>query len=240
MTPRLACGPPSPGLACEIARNAFSASALRPLRRYRLASSKARCVAGSTGSSGGGAAGRGAADVAAPDDDGVIAWRIALKGSETVPQPAVPVTSARTHSERASSADRIDDSFAHFALAVAHRAQLAQRVEAALDPLVVDAVAGAVGVELMQLGRLFLEREGLLLEQHVVLLELDLGELLRPLRCHQGLSEVAVDRGDAVGRGSRHVGHAIVGGDRVRLERLLHLLLLQLQLAGQRLDQLHL
>ncbi len=92
-------------------------------------------------------------------------------------------------------------------------------------------------VDLVQLGRLLLERECLFLEQHVVLVELDLGELLRPLRRHQRLAEVAVDGGDAVGRGGRDVGDAVLGGDRVRLQRLIHLLLLELELALQGLDQ---
>ena len=40
---------PSSGLAWAIARYARSASSTRPLRSARLASSKARCVAGLTG-----------------------------------------------------------------------------------------------------------------------------------------------------------------------------------------------
>src|SRR6185437_6924468 len=212
------------------------ASAVRPLRSRPLASSKARWAAGFTGVAKTGA--WRVAGAAAPDDDGPIASRIAPSGCDTVEQPAATAASASAAATRPRLADRIDHSQADFGLAVAHRPHLAQRIEAALDPLVVDARGSAMGVGLVELGGLLLERECLFLEQHVVLLELGLGEVLRPLGRHQRLAEVAVDRGDLVGGGGGHVGHAVGGSELVGLQRLFHPLLLQAQLALQRLDEL--
>src|SRR5947209_1455133 len=79
-----------------------------------------------------------------------------LEGSELQPASA-----ARAMTVRNLLADRIDDSFDAFDLAVAHGAQLAQRLEAGLDPLVVHADRGAARVDLVELGGLLLEREGL-------------------------------------------------------------------------------
>src|SRR5204863_7428470 len=102
---------------------------------------------------------------------GLTSSRIASKPPLTVEQPEAQSTSTSTPSRKGTLADRIDDSFADLDLAVAQRAQLAQRIEAALHPFVVDAARRPMRVDLVQLGRLLLERKRLFLEQHVVLVE---------------------------------------------------------------------
>ncbi len=152
--PRLACGPASSGWACARLRKRRSASVAWPARSARAASSKARCDSGLTATSAG-------ADVttvlaarpaqkrrrAHPAPAPSSWWRsspparrriermTASRSTRRSRSRRAPARSAATATaRRAGSADRIDDSFAVFDLAVAHRTQLAQRVEARSAP----------------------------------------------------------------------------------------------------------
>ena len=99
-----------------------------------------------------------------------------------------------------------------FGLAVSAGLELGERGVALLHAVVVNAVARALGVDLVRGDGLLFERERLLFEQRVVFIELVGVELLRPLGLHDVLAELAVDLGDLV-RGHRgDFGHAIVGG----------------------------
>ena len=123
------------------------------------------------------------------------------------------------------------DALIDLRLAVAAGLQFGQRRETLLHAFVVDAVARALGVDLVRRDGLFFERERLLLEQRVVFVELIGRELLRPLGLHDVLAQLAVDLGDLVGRQRGDFGHVVVSGGLVAVERGLH----RLALLGQRL-----
>jgi hypothetical protein len=78
------------------------------------------------------------------------------------------------------------------------------------------------GVRLVKLDGFLLERERLLLEQDVVLLELVRRELGRPLGSVEVLAERVVELGNLVVRGRRDLGDAVVGRLAVGGERFLH------------------
>src|ERR1700736_5455888 len=115
-----------------------------------------------------------------------------------------------------------DQLLTDFHLAVAAWIELRQRTKALLHPLIVGAVFGSRGIDLVQFDRLLLEREGLLLEQYVVLLQFLLGQFLRPLRAHQVLAQLAIQFGTLEGRCGSDVGHLVVGRVLIGLERRLH------------------
>src|SRR5258708_11317645 len=208
MMPRLACGPPSSewvrvrsrkpraaSSACPAlgASNAWS-NCLRPAGLIPEGVSLARAPAAADG---GGAAGADAAG-------GVCAGF----GVPTPAQPATAAPRAPSAPQRQSrSTYRIDRDLAAFGLCIAHRPQLAQRHVALPDPLVVNAVGAVARVQLVQPDRLFLERVGLLLQQHVVLLEFVLRKPLRTLRGEQGPAEVVIQLSDPIGGLGRNIRH---------------------------------
>jgi len=71
--------------------------------------------------------------------------------------------------------NRFDQLLTDFHLAVTAWIELRQRGVALLHPLIVGAVLGSRCVDFVQFDRLLLEREGLLLEQYVVLLQFVFG-----------------------------------------------------------------
>src|ERR1017187_10861473 len=96
--------------------------------------------------------------------------------------------------------NRFDQLLTDFHLAVTAWIELRKRAKALLHPLVVGAVLGARGIHFVQFNRLLLERKGLLLEQHVVLLQLLFGKILWPFRAHQILGQLAVQFSPLVSR----------------------------------------
>src|SRR5688572_26573694 len=168
-------------------------------------------------------AGVGSAGFAASTDLvsslGVIACltRATGSGSDAHADNAAASATATPRASRgwALSTNRIDHAFTAFQFAVAHRPQRGQRLEAFLHPLVVEARGRALGVDLVQLHRLFFERERLLLEHHVVLFELGLRQLLRALRSEHSFAEVLIQRGSVISRCGRDVGHAVIRGCRI-------------------------
>src|ERR1700722_13278528 len=98
-----------------------------------------------------------AAPAAAVPDAGAPAGADAAGGAGRGGAPWQPTTSK---SAAAALAYRIDLPLTDFRLGVTPRVELCQRRETLLHPLVVSAVLGARGIDLMNLNRLLLEREG--------------------------------------------------------------------------------
>src|SRR5579871_231782 len=119
-----------------------------------------------------------------------------------------------------------DQLFTLLHLAIATGIELRERCEALLHPLIVIPVLGTRCIHLVQLDRLLLEWKRLLFEQHVVLLELVLGEILRPLGAHDILAELPIELGALERRRRRHLGHLIVRRLLISLEGRLHRLAL--------------
>src|SRR5450755_1871632 len=122
--------------------------------------------------------------------------------------------------------NRFDQRLTEFHLAITAWVKLRQRRKAPLHPLIVGAVLGSRRIHFMQFDCLFLEGEGLFLQQHVVLFQFVLREILRTLRTHQVLSQLSIEFSAFECRGRGHVGNLVIGGLRVRLERRLHRLAL--------------
>src|SRR3984957_14512153 len=108
--------------------------------------------------------------------------------------------------------NRFDQLFTNFRLAVTAWIELRQRREALLHPFIVGAVLSARRIDFVQFDCLLLEREGLFLEQYIVLLQFVLGQILGPLGAHQVLAELAVQFGALESCRSGHVGHLVVEG----------------------------
>src|SRR6185437_408593 len=125
-------------------------------------------------------------------------------------------------SARGGRGDRLDHLFADFRLAVTARIQLRERGKAFLYPFIVGAVLGACRVDFVQLDRLLLEGKRLLLQQYVVLFQFVLGQILRPLRTHQVLAELAIQFGALEGGRRGHSGHLVIDRLLVGLECRFH------------------
>src|SRR5450631_3819008 len=122
--------------------------------------------------------------------------------------------------------NRFDQRLTEFHLAVTAWIELCQGRETLLHPLIVGAVLGSRGVDFMQFDRLLLERKCLLLEQHVVLLQLVLGKILRALRTHQVLAQLPIELRALESCCSGDLGYLVVGRLSVGFERRLHRLAL--------------
>src|SRR5882672_5344778 len=131
-----------------------------------------------------GAAGTGSAGLACVGAAvGAAGWLVGgVSGPVRTAQPEASAINVPAKQMRDSgSANCIDDHLTEFDLAVTSRPQFREGGKTLFDPLVIDALCGAVRIHLVQLDRLLFEREGLLLEQHVVLLQLELRKFFRPL-----------------------------------------------------------
>src|SRR6266853_1134987 len=209
MMPRLACGPPRSARDCVSARNPRRASSTWPALSASSAVSNARCSAGLTPE---GVSAFPAAGAACDADElaAVAAGAAAGPGPPTVAQPdAAAHRTARIQHRPMRSANRIDRNLASLAFSIAHRPQLAQCNVTAPDPLVVDAVGAAARVQFMKFDRLFLERVRLLLQQHVVLLQLIGRQTLGPLRSEQGPATIVIQLRDLIGSGCGYVCHPV-------------------------------
>src|SRR5580658_4894703 len=94
---------------------------------------------------------------------------------------------AASIASRLALTNRFDQLLTDLHLAVTAWIELRQRGEALLHPLIVGAVLRPRRVDFVQFDGLLLERESLLLEQHVVLFQFVLGKILGPLGAHQVL-----------------------------------------------------
>src|SRR5450631_4080460 len=249
MMPRLACGPPSSGLVLASASRPRSATSAWPSCSASSAASNARndsceSSAGSTappvapvapaapGRSGALAAPLFCGSVAGAGRAGALGVP-ALTASSCVAQ----APSARLSAIPRRSAYRIDRVLAALDLAVAQGAQRRKRLETAFYPLVVDALGTMVRIGLMQCDGLLLEGKSLLLEHHIVLLYFVLGQAFGPLRRHERLAKFTVELGGMKGGIGCHVRHAVGGRNGIRLEHVLQLCLLELELLLERLHQ---
>src|SRR5882672_9158073 len=231
--PRFACGPASLGSRWATTSSARSASWKRPAASAVSACwYSARDSGLATGSSGAGLGAGGSAFT------GLGACAGASAGASiSDSQPASDRHTARAASGTMRLVQRTDHPLVLLDLGVAHRPQLAERGVASLDPVVVDAAPHPPDVDLVQLDRLFLEGIGLLLEHHVVLLQLVLGQSLGALGVEQRLAEIGVQLGGPVGGRGRRFRYSVVRGDRIGLERLLQPVLLAFEILLQRLDE---
>src|SRR5258706_2331267 len=243
--PRFARGPASSGSRRITASSARSASEWRPAPSAASACwyicrdsafTGGSALTGAAGSAFAVLATGGAVFAGAGAGTGANASRSASVKSAQPAKEAKSITIAR---RAIRLVQRIDHSLAFFHLGVAHRAQLAERGEALFDPFVVDAAAHAPRVDLVQLDGPFLERERLLFEHDVVLLQFVLGQSFGTLRFEQGSAEIVIDLRRPVGGRRRHFRHAVVRGHGVGLEHFLHPGFLELEVLLQRLRQTH-
>src|SRR3569832_1619538 len=191
MMPRLVCGLASAGWRCV---------RVRTLRR-RPSSSNSRSAATAFSYSGLAAAFSAEFSSAAGAASGAVDGVISV-GATVVSFAAGGTGMGALHavSNTASRAARpprliqlFNDRFTFFHLGVTRRQQCAQGRITLLHPFVVDMIGRAPRVRLVERDGLLLEWIGLLFQQHVVLLELELAEPLRALRGEQVLAELRID-----------------------------------------------
>src|SRR5271168_5592469 len=190
----------------------------------------AYCCAARTGIGMGSPAGTPTAAAAGAADAAALPGALLWPGAATGAAPCEGRTGAWWHAASSANAakltNRFDQLFTDFHLAVAAWVELRERSKALLHPFIIGAVLGPRGVYFMQFYGLLLERESLLLEQHVVLLQFVLVEIFWPLRTNQILAELAVQFRALEGRRRGDFGDLVIGSRLVRLERSLHCLAL--------------
>ena len=106
-------------------------------------------------------------------------------------------------------------------------------------PLVPDAVGRALGICLVQVDGLLLDREYLFLEQQLVLLQGIGIQVLRAFRCQYVISKRLIDLRQAKRRLRRNLGHPVPGGVGVCRDDVLHQGPLELHALRERLRELH-
>ena len=110
----------------------------------------------------------------------------------------------------------------HFRLAVAGGHQLGQFDETALHPLVIHSLPAAARIGLVDGDGFFLEGIGLLLQQHLVLLQGQLVDIRGALGRQQVGAQLLVDHGHAIGRQGGVFLHPVIIGGAVGGQRLFH------------------